>query len=256
MSEKKKLITVLKNEGVKKINGKYLAKCNIATLKEELYKLRPDLQPAEPVKKAVLKKEDKKEEEQVEEKIDVMNMSGAEIMQKALAVAAAAKKAGEANKDKITKRRVTRSKWADEIKKLLESENNKSEDGVYSFSLQEVIDLTGWETQSKRNPQKCASWVLFSGDWKPTYKGLGSAFVLLGYKATVKGAPSSKANREAFSVSGNQNWQVKIEPISHKQQLDLVVPRVKGTIKHWVYTQEQLSELRANIDIESETAAS
>tara|TARA_Y100000114_G_scaffold157188_1_gene187861 strand:- start:260 stop:1042 length:783 start_codon:yes stop_codon:yes gene_type:complete len=255
---KKQLIDQLLAMGIKEINGKALSKCSNAILLNKLnpapVEAKAETKPSKSVAKAKPKAKASNKKQAPKKSPAIKEMTDAEKIAFAMKLAEEAKNQGVANKDKITKpRKVTKSKWADQVAKLIASESHKSKDGTYRFSLKEVIDLTGWNAQSPKNPKKCASWILYAGDWKPTYRGLGSSFVLAGYEAQVTGAPSNKQSRESYVVKDDAKWEVIIKPLSHKQQLDYVVPRVKGTIKNWVYTQEQLSELRMNIN--SETAA-
>ena len=266
---KKELIKALKPL-TSEINGKKLAKCLFPTLKKEFIKHFPNAQEAKQedktakktTKKASVKKQATKQatkqpakEDKVEAKkedavstSDVEKMSSSELIAFAMKMAEQAKKAGEANKEEITKKRKSRkSKWTDSIKALLSSDKHKNKDGSFSFTLQDVIDITGLEP--KGDSGSLSSWVIYSGDWKPTYRGVGSNVVLLGFQAKVTGAPSNKAKRASFDLSKN-SWSLTLSPITASEALKLMVPRAKGTIKNWVYTSEQISDMRLKADSE------
>lgn len=268
-STKKELIKALKPL-ISEINGKKLAKCLFPTLKKEFVKHFPDAQEAKKeektakkaTKKASVKKQATKQatkqpakEDKVEAKkedavstSDVEKMSSSELIAFAMKMAEKAKKAGEANKEEITKKRASRkSKWADSITALLGSDKHKNKDGSYSFTLQDVIDITGLLPVSESGSLK--SWVIYSGDWKPTYRGVGSNVVLLGFQAKVTGAPSNKTKRASFDLADN-SWKLTLSPITASEALKLMVPRAKGTIDNWVYTSEQVSDMRAKADSE------
>ena len=251
---KKEFIKALNASNITKINGKALKKLTVPVIKAEFFKHFPDLAPKVEAKKEVKKEASKQEVKKQEKEAikEIANMSSAEIMQMAQKVAVEAKLQGEKNAKEITKpTKARKSKWSDVIPLLLASTQNQNKDGSYTFSLQEVIDLTGMPTREedpkKKSFGKIKSWVGFSGDWKPTYKGLGSNIVLLGYKAQVKGAPSTKDKRLSFDESDN-SWNVTLYPISLEDTVKLMEPRLKGKIKQFVYTQQQLDAVKAKIE--------
>lgn len=257
---KKAFIAELNKKEVTSIKGKTLKKCTIPMLKAEYFVHYPEMQPKEePVKKAAPKKKEevkaetteqvqepvKSEKEQVE---NIANMDMAALLQLASQVSKDAEKAGKENKEEITKpTKARKSKWSDVIPLLLQSQANQKADGSFIFTLQEVIDLTGMSITNEKTG-KPASWTIYSGDWKPTYKGIGSNVVLLGHQAQVKGAPSKKEDREKFDASQATGWSLTLSPITPEQQIKLMEPRLKGKIKNWVYTQEQYNAVKAKLD--------
>jgi len=264
---KKAFIAELNKKEVTSIKGKALKKCTVFALKAEYFVHFPEMKPKqEPVKKAAPKKvapkktankkkasnetSEKKEGVKLTEKEQVAkiaDMDMAAVIQMAKQVAADAAKSGLDNKEEITKpTKARKSKWSDVIPLLLASTQNQKKDGSYSFTLQEVIDLTGMPTKNKKGEP--SSWTIYSGDWKPTYKGIGSNVVLLGHQAQVKGAPSSKAARKQFDASQATNWTLTLSPITPEQQIALMEPRLKGRIKNWVYTQQQFNTVKAKLD--------
>lgn len=256
---KKEFISSLKQKEVTTIKGKRLTKCTLAVLKEEYFVHFPDMKPKEepvkkaPKKKAVAKAETKEQVEQPvksekEQVADCANMDMAALLQLATEVSKDAKKAGKENKEQITKpSKVRKSKWSDVIPLLLASQANQNKDGSFTFSLQEVIDLTGMPVTNEKTG-KPSSWTIYSGDWKPTYKGIGSSVVLLGHCAQVKGAPSSKEARQQFDATQASNWTLTLSPITPEQQIALMEPRLKGKIKNWVYTVQQFNTVKAQLD--------
>ena len=257
---KKAFISALNEKQITSLKGKTLKKCTLAQLEQEYFVHFPEMQPKEepvkkaaPKKKAVAKAETK---EQVQEPVksekeqvaDIAAMDMAALMQLASQVSKAAEKAGKENKEEITKpTKARKSKWSDVIPLLLQSQANQNKDGSFTFSLQEVIDLTGMSVTNEKTG-KPASWTIYSGDWKPTYKGIGSNVVLLGLQAQVKGAPSKKEDREKFDASQATGWSLTLSPITPEQQIALMEPRLKGKIKNWVYTQEQYNAVKAKLN--------
>ena len=153
---KKEFISSLKAQNIDKVEGKLLKKCTVTILRNAFLKLHPELAP-----KVEEKKEEKKElAKDVPTTDEVASMDIAALMQKAKEVAKAAQEEGEKNKEEIVKpTKARKSKWSDVIPLLLASQGNQNKDGSYTFSLQEVIDLTGMPTTNSKTG-KPARWTI------------------------------------------------------------------------------------------------
>jgi len=232
---KKEFIALLKEAKVGMVGGKRLSKATLPQLKEKYIELNPEMEKE--FKQAASKKEEaKKQPEKVEE---IKSLSTAELLQ----LAAEAKKQGEANKEQIVSKTARKSKWSAHIVSLINAVDKKDGDGVYSFALQDVLDLTGLKDKNAKGG--LSAWISYGGDWKPTYKGVGKAVLLHGYIATVKGSPgASKSKQAAFDPSG---WSLVLTPVTAEKQIELMKPRLKGVIKNWIYTQEELSDIESKL---------
>jgi hypothetical protein len=246
---------------VTQIGKRKLSKALVKDLKALALQLNPEVKAivdASEKKEATPKQEVKEEPkaDKVEKpKIDVDKLDVADLMQIASKMQADALKHGKENKEEITKpkkKRATRkSKWSDTISTLLLDSSKMGKDGVYRFSLQEVIDLTGLDP--KKNG-KLSSWVSYGGDWKPTYKGVGKAVCLLGFKGQVSGAPGANKDKQSSFDLDENSWELRLTPFSSiEEQVKMMEARKEGVIKNWVYTQ---SEIDAVLSEENDSSAS
>jgi hypothetical protein len=240
LPSKRSLVKALKSAKVSRVKGKTLAKCDALELNAKALELKLPIavdnsKPAKAEPKKSVSAE------------DIVKQDANALIQKAMAAASAARKQGEKDKAKITKKRKSKgvSVWVQHLEKLLSSDGNKdSKTGVYTFSVDEVLSITDLEMTrvDKNQVTKLCSWVGYGGDWRPSYPGVGKHLCKMGFVGSVSSSPGSKG----LGGLDKSKWSLKIVPVDLQKQLDLMLASSVGK-KNPVYSDAEIQEVRDKI---------